>query len=412
MTDIELMSFSMRTEPPKAGADWFRIVQAKKGSDVTKVYIYDEIGYWGTNAKDFAAALDEIDTKHIHIHINSPGGSVFDGLAIYNTIRNHKSTTTAIVDGMAASAASYIVQGAFAGGNAKAMRAAADLLDRISNEIADIYATRANNDNKAGDFRDLMRAGDTWYNGNEALDMGLVDEVTDNPDEDAPEEATKNVWKAADIEAFLKMSPNKLAASASHLTTTNRVEEAHMTDMPVLPAQPQAAAPAAPVVPASTQVPPVAVTLPTFTMNGVEVTDFAGVQSHINSLETFRKETIESGRKAFVAQLATDGKIVASDENLTTTEDFALSLSSDQFDKWKASMSAAPKSPLFETHGADQATRNAAPVNGAVPSTTDEITVLEDIVQGHRDAGVAQDVLETMASYQKLQALKSEQKTS
>src|SRR6266540_3175987 len=171
---------------------------------------------------------------------------------------------------------------AFAGGNAKAMRAAADLLDRISNEIADIYATRANNDNKAGDFRDLMRAGDTWYNGNEALDMGLVDEVTDNPDEDAPEEATKNVWKAADIEAFLKMSPNKLAASASHLTTTNRVEEAHMTDMPVLPAQPQAAAPAAPVVPASTQVPPVAVTLPTFTMNGVEVTDFAGVQSHIN----------------------------------------------------------------------------------------------------------------------------------
>jgi ATP-dependent Clp endopeptidase proteolytic subunit ClpP len=428
MTEIELLSFSMRSEAPKDGSDWFRIVEAKKGSDVTKVYIYDEIGFWGTTAKDFAAALDAIDTKNIHLHVNSPGGSVFDGLAIYNTIKNHPANVTAIVDGMAASAASFLIQGAdtrqisrnaqvmihdakaFAGGNAAQMRQAADLLDRISNEIADIYATRAGGTTK--DFRDIMKAGDQWYNGNEALDKGLVDEVTDNPASDAPEEATKNVWKATDVEAFLKMSPDKLAASASHVTTTNRVEEAHMGDQPANstttpPPVAQPPAPAAQAQPAA----PVAQDPFKFTMNGSEITDFAAVQAHINSLETFRTETIEAGRKAFVAALAKDGKIMASAENLTATEEFALSLSSEQFDKWKASMSAAPTSPLFQSHGADQGD-NKTPVNGGEGAVSAEIATLEEIVQGHRDSGVPQDALEKMGSYQKLQSLKSDQNAS
>jgi ATP-dependent Clp endopeptidase proteolytic subunit ClpP len=366
---IELLSFSMRTTPPKAGEDWFRIVEAKKGSDVTKVYVYDEIGFWGTTAKDFAAVLDAVDTKEIHVHLNSPGGAVFDGLAIYNALKNHSAKVTAVVDGLAASTASFILQAAderqisrnaqvmihdakaFAGGNAAQMRQAADLLDRVSNEIADIYAVNSDGKGTTKDFRDVMKAGDHWYNGNEALDAGLVDSVTDNPDsEDAPEEATKNVWKATDVEAFLKASPDKLAASAQHVSVTNRVEEAQMSGTDTASTTP--APPAAPQPPVAQAAAPVAVDPFKFQMNGSEVTDPAAVQAHITGLESFKTETIQAGRKSFVKALADDGKIMASEENLTATEKFALSLSSEQFNQWKATMEAAPKADLFQAHGA------------------------------------------------------------
>jgi ATP-dependent Clp endopeptidase proteolytic subunit ClpP len=417
---IELLSFSMRAEAPKG--DWFRIVEAKKGSDITKVYIYDEIGFWGTNAKDFAAALDEIDTKQIHLHVNSPGGSVFDGIAIYNAIKNHDSKVTAIVDGMAASAASFLIQGAdvrqisrnaqvmihdakaFAGGNAAQMRQAAELLDKISNEIADIYATNAGGDHTATDFRDIMKSGDTWYNGNEALDMGLVDEVTDNPDtSDAPEEATKNSWNASDVEAFLRMSPDKLAASASHVTTTNRVEEApHMADAATTtpPAAPQ---PPAPVAQAPAPQPAEA---HKFLVNGAEVTDFTAVQAHIAGLETFKQEAIENGRRTFVDSLAKDNKILASAIDKTT--EFALSLDTKQFDNWKATMEAAQPTELFGTHGTDPAKSQQTPSNGGQDATAQRVQTLEDIVQGHRDSGMAEEAIVNLASFKELQALKSQ----
>lgn len=424
---VELMSFSMRTQPPPKGSEWFRIVEAKKGSDITKVYIYDEIGFWGTTAKDFAAALDEIETKQIHLHVNSPGGSVFDGIAIYNAIKNHDAKVTAIVDGMAASAASFLIQGAdtrqisrnaqimihdakaFAGGNARQMRQAADLLDKISDQIADIYAVNSDgaDDHQAKDFRELMQAGDQWYDGNEALAMGLVDEVTDNPDEDAPEEATQNVWKAADVEAFLAASPEKLAASATHLTTTNRVEEAPQMGDNNTPSSttppPAAQPPAQPVVTnGPAQQPTATVQAPfKFTVNGAEVTDFSAVQAHIQGLELFKKESIESGRKTFVDSLASDGKILAS--QIKETSEFALSLDSDQFEKWKATMVAAPSSSLFEKHGTDSAQQT--PADQAKAATAQRRTVLEEIVQGHKDSGMSDEQIKNMDSYKELQQL-------
>jgi ATP-dependent Clp endopeptidase proteolytic subunit ClpP len=427
---IELMSFSMRTTPPPKGTEWFRIVEAKMGSDVTKVYIYDEIGFWGTTAKDFAAALDEIETKEIHLHLNSPGGSVFDGLAIYNSLKSHDAKVTAIVDGMAASTASFILQAAdtrqisrnaqvmihdpkaFAGGNAAQMRQAADLLDRIGNEIADIYEKNSDAGVTAKDFRDKMKSGDNWYNGNEALAMGLVDEVTDNPDDDeAPEEA-KNSWKAADVEAFLSTPPEKLAARATHLTTTNRVEEAQMGDKPgtttaTPPPAPQPPAPTAqatPPAPAAPAQPGTAqAAVQPFIVNGAEVTDPAAVQAHIQALETYRTESIENGRKTFVDQLAKDGKILAS--AIKDTSEFAVSLTSEQFDKWKATMVAAPSSSLFDPHGAD--TKQQTPQAQAAAQTAQRITVLKEIVQGHKDGGMPQDQLEKLDSYMELQRLEA-----
>lgn len=439
MSQIDLLTFSMRSQADAPKGDWFRIVEAKKATEPTKVYIYDEIGFWGTTAKDFTALLDGIESDQIHVHINSPGGSVFDGIAIYNTLKNHKATVTGIVDGLAASAASFILQAAdtrqmsrnaqvmihdakaFAGGNADQMRKAADLLDRISNEIADIYAVRSDQAKTQAEFRAVMRSGDQWYNGNEALDTGLIDEVTDNPDTTAPEEAAKN-WSASEVEAFLSTPPEKLAAQAAQLTIKNRVEEAHMTganpsntqttpppaQQPPAPAA-QAEPPAAPAAPAPVTQPTTAEAAVTFMVNEVEVTDMSAVQAHITALETFRKDTIEDGRKNFVKQLADDGKILASDESLTANENFALSLSNEQFAAWKASMSAAPKSNMFQQHGVTPGDKNAPANGGSADETANRIVVLKEIVQSHRDSGMPEDVLQTKDSFKELQQLQSQQ---
>src|SRR3546814_252864 len=86
--------------------NWFEIKNV--APDVAQVYIYDEIGLWGVTASDFAAELRGVTANTIDLHISSPGGDVFDGLAILNSLRQHKATVNVVVDGIAASAASFI----------------------------------------------------------------------------------------------------------------------------------------------------------------------------------------------------------------------------------------------------------------------------------------------------------------
>lgn len=179
--------------------DWFRISNVDK--DRAEVYIYDEIGFWGTSAADFCAQLAEVKAKAIDLHINSPGGEVFDGVTIYNGLKRHPAHVTSYVDGLAASAASFI---AMAGdevvierhaqmmihdaagvclGNATEMRKLADLLDRLSNTIADMYAQRAGG--TVDEWRALMRA-ETWFDANEAVEFALADRVNGAEDDAEP----------------------------------------------------------------------------------------------------------------------------------------------------------------------------------------------------------------------------------
>ena len=74
------------------------------------VRIYDEIWWLGVNAQDLTRELDAITAPSIRVEINSPGGDVFDGIAIYNALRNHPAHVTTRVDGLAASIASVIAQ--------------------------------------------------------------------------------------------------------------------------------------------------------------------------------------------------------------------------------------------------------------------------------------------------------------
>jgi HK97 family phage prohead protease len=183
---------------------WFEIRNAagdqpEPGEEpgTASVYVYDEIGgSYGVDAKAFAEQLDEITAPNISLRINSPGGSVFDGITIHSSLLHHPATVTTYVDGLAASAASVI---AMAGdrivmmpgaqlmihdasmtddGNAADKEAAKVYLNRQSDNIASMYAGRAGGD--PAEWRDLMRA-ETWAFGQEAVDLKLADEVYERP---------------------------------------------------------------------------------------------------------------------------------------------------------------------------------------------------------------------------------------
>lgn len=175
---------------PKADTGRWYDIKADAGGAVVR--IYSEIGYWGVTAEDFAADLAQISAAQIEVQINSPGGDVFDGLAIYNALRAHPARIVTRVDGLAASAASVIVQAGdhrqimssaqimiheawgLAVGPAAELREFADLLDKQNDVLAAIYAERSGGDADA--FRALM-AAETWMTDQEAVDGGLADEV-------------------------------------------------------------------------------------------------------------------------------------------------------------------------------------------------------------------------------------------
>jgi len=178
----------------------FEIVAKSDGP--TQVLIFDEIGLWGITSKDFAKELSDVKGP-IEVHIDSPGGSAFEGIAIYNTLKQYKGATAVIIDGLAASAASFIAQAADPGelsmasysammihdgeaflyGNAAAFVKQAEELNRASDNIANIYADRSGK--TASEMRDLMRA-ETWFYDQEAVDAGLADKVLDDGDSTEP----------------------------------------------------------------------------------------------------------------------------------------------------------------------------------------------------------------------------------
>jgi ATP-dependent protease ClpP protease subunit len=152
------------------------------------------------SAKEFADVLDALpaNVDNIQLNVNSPGGEVWEGIAILNQLRAHPATVTAVVDGVAASAASFIACGVdqvvmarnsqmmihdalgICVGNAADMTAFAALLDKISGNIADVYASRSTPD--ADTWRTAMRA-ESWYNADEAVAAGLADRIADTAPE-------------------------------------------------------------------------------------------------------------------------------------------------------------------------------------------------------------------------------------
>lgn len=178
---------------PKASVknNWFRM-QAKADSEAD-IFIYDEIGYWGVTAKQFVSDLKALgEVSHINLHINSPGGDVFDGIAIFNALKHHGAAITVHIDGLAASMASVIAMvgnpvimpentmmmihkpWGFAGGDANDMRDYADLLDKVESVLIPAYAEKTG---KSNEEIAAMLDDETWLDGTECLALGFADQT-------------------------------------------------------------------------------------------------------------------------------------------------------------------------------------------------------------------------------------------
>lgn len=171
---------------------WYSIKAQADGE--YEVLIYDEIGYWGISAKQFIDDFKKIPAEaKVALRINSPGGDVFDSLAIHNVIKRHAGEVNGTVDGIAASGASIIAMAAkrlempensflmihnssgLAVGNADDMRELADVLDKIDTALVSTYVTRTGQSEKK---IQQMLADETWLTAKEAVDLGFADEVT------------------------------------------------------------------------------------------------------------------------------------------------------------------------------------------------------------------------------------------
>ena len=172
--------------------NWYSICALNEGAEIS---IYDEIGAYGVSAKAFLADLGKLpDKAPLTLRLNSPGGSVFDAVAIYNALQRHAGTVTVSIDGIAASAASYI---AMAGdeivmpenaflmihdpsgmvmGTAADMRAMAEALDKIGSSLLRGYAAKSGK--PEGEIAVLM-AKEAWLDATEALEMGFADTMAE-----------------------------------------------------------------------------------------------------------------------------------------------------------------------------------------------------------------------------------------
>lgn len=165
------------------------------------IFIYGEITkyaweeYGEVSSITFKNELDELgDVEVIHLYINSPGGSVFEGITIGNMLTRHKARVIVHVDGVAASIASVIAMAGdeirmpknammmihnawtFAWGNAKELRKVADDLDRISNSSMQSYLQKAGDKLSEEKLQEMLDA-ETWLSADEALEVGLCDTV-------------------------------------------------------------------------------------------------------------------------------------------------------------------------------------------------------------------------------------------
>ena len=229
-------------------SDWYKIrMSAPRTADID---ILADIGGWwdGVDAATMVRDIRDLDADEIRLNINSGGGSIFDAVTILNALRQHPAKVTANVLGLAASAASFIACGVdettmsanstmmihdgsgIAVGNAQDMHEMADLLDKLSDNIASIYAAKAGG--TPDSWRETMRA-ETWYTADEAVAAGLADRVVDVAKADPPEASTAenrahpttvdDARRALGLSAVIA-AHSAAATTAAHIKTPVSVE--------------------------------------------------------------------------------------------------------------------------------------------------------------------------------------------
>ena len=168
--------------------NWYNIKNLSESS--AEVVIYDEIGAFGIDSKTFIDELAQVPKdKEILLRVNSPGGSVIDGLAIYDAIRRTSQKVTTRIEGLAASIASiialagdeiimsenslFMIHNVWGGetGDSKDMRKAADLMDKMSSKLVSIYMAKSGKEES--EIQSWMDS-ETWFSAEEALEAGFI----------------------------------------------------------------------------------------------------------------------------------------------------------------------------------------------------------------------------------------------
>ncbi|WGS44010.1 ATP-dependent Clp protease proteolytic subunit [Burkholderia sp. JSH-S8] len=204
----------------------FGVKASEDGQEAT-IYLYDVIvadDWWGgVSAQAFVQALASITASTIHLRINSPGGDVFAARAMETAVRGHAARVIAHVDGVAASAASFVMlaadeveitDGAFvmihqgwmlAMGNADDLRESAKLLDAVDASLVRTYAKETGQSEE--DISAWM-AAETWMSSDEAVQRGFADRLAG-----AGADAQASAWN---------LSAYERAPSATHAQATSR----------------------------------------------------------------------------------------------------------------------------------------------------------------------------------------------
>lgn len=217
--DKNAMFISEFYNKPLEKPDWYKIENVT--DDEAEILIYDAIGWPFNDAAEFIQAIRGITSKKITIRINSPGGDVFDGIAISNAIASHPSKPITRIESLAASAASYIavsghekqaykntmimIHEPMTGlwGNQHDLRDAADILKQINEQMIDIYADNTNVGKR--ELKSMLK-DETWMTASVAKEKGFVDTILNAG---SPAEAKFDISMFASAPDTLQSEPRK-----------------------------------------------------------------------------------------------------------------------------------------------------------------------------------------------------------
>lgn len=200
-----------------------RVLSQDEGANAATLYIYDVIDpFWGVSAEALAREIDALDVETINVRLNSPGGDVFDGFAIFNALDRSKARVVAHVDGMAASVASIIMLAAdevvmaansfvmihnpwmIAIGDVEELTRRIRMLEKLTDEGVKLYARET--ENSETQIREWMSA-ETWFDAEEAVEAGFADRIG----EESAEPVQARVAARFDFSKFHAM-PDRVAA--------------------------------------------------------------------------------------------------------------------------------------------------------------------------------------------------------
>jgi ATP-dependent protease ClpP protease subunit len=290
--DLDGIPLSARNFAPRAlGPGFVRVSAADDKTGEAEITVYGDIGGWwdGVNANDFVRDIEALDAyaDTVNVRINSPGGSVFDGIAMYNAIAQLKARTVGHVESLAASIASVVLMGCderrigeaanvmvhkpwtIIAGNADDLVKEAGVLNTLENGLVNIYAARTGA--KREDIAAWL-AAETWLLGQDAVDKGFADVMVPAKGKDGKKAALTYARSAMlplfrhtpkdllppesdvpeirafeallrDAEGFSHTQAKRIAAMARVLNTGPRDESRSIAAAPA--AAPAAAAPAA-----------------------------------------------------------------------------------------------------------------------------------------------------------------------